>query len=402
MLAIPQIALPRTGVLPMLGPLTVADVTNGITSGDYPIRMQSNKLDGASARGYIFDTAVDFANAGAINFSFRNNGTDLLTVAKNLTTLTDQSILATGTTGATPVSGAGTRMMWIPSKAAFRAGLVAGTQWDDANIGARSAAFGAGNTVQQQNGFSAGQGNSVFQPASGLGSAVFGASNIVYSSNNLVSGAQNNVGHAGSASGQGINLVTGTFNNVGNSPASSASYNLVAGIFNQASGNSNLISGAFNNSGTATASTLCGQSLTISGANTVQYAVLLGNNITVATAGSNVVAPVAIGQAINNPGFSNAIVIGTGLAAGVNALTATAANQIIMGVGRTAATGPQFHINATGIGVFNVAPVARQTVAVAAAAYAAVGGGNVQVNDTFGGYTIGQIVQALKNYGWLT
>jgi hypothetical protein len=42
----------------------------------------------------------------------------------------------------TPISGAGTRMMWIPSKAAFRTGTVEGTQWDDASIGIGSFASG--------------------------------------------------------------------------------------------------------------------------------------------------------------------------------------------------------------------------------------------------------------------
>lgn len=45
-------------------------------------------------------------------------------------------------TGNTPVSGAGTRLMWIPAKKAFRAGEVNGTQWDDTNIGDYSFAFG--------------------------------------------------------------------------------------------------------------------------------------------------------------------------------------------------------------------------------------------------------------------
>jgi hypothetical protein len=39
-------------------------------------------------------------------------------------------------------SGAGTRLMWYPKKAAFRAGNVTGTAWDDANIGNYSTAFG--------------------------------------------------------------------------------------------------------------------------------------------------------------------------------------------------------------------------------------------------------------------
>ncbi|GAA4432058.1 hypothetical protein GCM10023091_03610 [Ravibacter arvi] len=45
---------------------------------------------------------------------------------------------------AVPVMGAGTRLMWYPEKAAFRAGSVAGTQWDGANIGDYSVAMGNG------------------------------------------------------------------------------------------------------------------------------------------------------------------------------------------------------------------------------------------------------------------
>lgn len=44
-----------------------------------------------------------------------------------------------------PVSGAGTRLMWIPSRSAFRSGTVTGdhaTDWDAANIGLYSVAFG--------------------------------------------------------------------------------------------------------------------------------------------------------------------------------------------------------------------------------------------------------------------
>ncbi|HEX6750744.1 MAG TPA: tail fiber domain-containing protein [Longimicrobium sp.] len=44
--------------------------------------------------------------------------------------------------GNIPVDGAGTRLMWYPQKAAFRAGSISGTQWDDANIGLYSVAMG--------------------------------------------------------------------------------------------------------------------------------------------------------------------------------------------------------------------------------------------------------------------
>ncbi len=41
-----------------------------------------------------------------------------------------------------PISGEGTRMMWLPEKSAFRVGTVEGTEWDAANIGQSSFASG--------------------------------------------------------------------------------------------------------------------------------------------------------------------------------------------------------------------------------------------------------------------
>ena len=59
----------------------------------------------------------------------------------------DGSILAVGDyTGGinttSPAEGSGTRFMWYATKAALRAGQIDGTQWDDANIGLHSVAFG--------------------------------------------------------------------------------------------------------------------------------------------------------------------------------------------------------------------------------------------------------------------
>jgi hypothetical protein len=59
----------------------------------------------------------------------------------------DGSILAvsdynSGCCGGIPIEGSGTRFMWFGAKAALRAGSINGTQWDDANIGLYSTAFG--------------------------------------------------------------------------------------------------------------------------------------------------------------------------------------------------------------------------------------------------------------------
>jgi hypothetical protein len=62
-----------------------------------------------------------------------------------LTIDNDGGIIAKGVyeSGNTLVaSGPGTRLIWYPRKAAFRAGYVNNDQWDDANIGERSVAFG--------------------------------------------------------------------------------------------------------------------------------------------------------------------------------------------------------------------------------------------------------------------
>jgi hypothetical protein len=57
--------------------------------------------------------------------------------------------VVTGTlgSGVLQVSGVGVRLMWYPGKAAFRAGSVAGSQWDDASIGTYSTAMGSGTTA---------------------------------------------------------------------------------------------------------------------------------------------------------------------------------------------------------------------------------------------------------------
>ncbi len=52
------------------------------------------------------------------------------------------AVLFEGDVGGTPVLGPGTRMMWIPEKAAFRVGKVTGSEWDDNNISEYSIGMG--------------------------------------------------------------------------------------------------------------------------------------------------------------------------------------------------------------------------------------------------------------------
>ena len=117
-----------------------------------------------------------------------------------------------GSTGSTPTSGWGTRLMWIPSKGAFRAGYlesVNSTYWDAGNIGNYS--FAAGGSVM----------------AKGNYSFVVGYKNQATSPNTFVAGSYNTVTRPGGiAIGRGL-LIDG----------GSGTYGINLGYYGNASGN---------------------------------------------------------------------------------------------------------------------------------------------------------------------
>lgn len=113
----------------------------------------------SNATGKIHFTIQDVPKFTLTPAGFIGIGT---TTPLSLLHATNGSVLFDGTTGNTPVSGAGARMMWIPSKKAFRAGEITGTQWDDALIGPWTFAAGLNNT------------------AFGYGTTVFGLNNAAY------------------------------------------------------------------------------------------------------------------------------------------------------------------------------------------------------------------------------
>jgi hypothetical protein len=80
--------------------------------------------------------------------------------------------------------GAGTRMMWYPGKAAFRAGYINGTQWDDANIGLYSTAFGENVRAFGDNSIAVGK-NTV---ASNTGTVALGEGNTATGVNSIALG----------------------------------------------------------------------------------------------------------------------------------------------------------------------------------------------------------------------
>jgi len=111
---------------------TFANITDsGLTSGRVPYASTAGLL--VDDANLTFDgttlTAGGFATAGTLT-------------ANVLKATGDGTIWSDGTTGTTPAVGAGIRLMWIPSKRAFRAGEVTGDEWAVADIGTYSFAAG--------------------------------------------------------------------------------------------------------------------------------------------------------------------------------------------------------------------------------------------------------------------
>lgn len=139
--------------------------------------------------------------------------------------LSNGALLITGTTGTTPTSGAGTRMMWIPNKGAYRAGKVSGAQWDHANIGEESFVGGGENNE-----------------ATGIHSFVGGGfGNKASATNTFVAGGLNNI------SSNAYAFVGGGYFNTASGIASS----IVGGEGNTASGEDSFIGGGNDNSTTS-------------------------------------------------------------------------------------------------------------------------------------------------------
>jgi hypothetical protein len=129
--------------------------------------------------------------------------------------------------GGLATSGAGARFMWIPSKAAIRAGRVNGAQWDLVNIGDDSVALGLNSTAS---GAQATVGGGDTNVASGSHATVGGGAG------NTASGSHDTVG------GGVINTASGGFSTVG------------GGFQNSASGAESTIGGGQQNSTHALAS----------------------------------------------------------------------------------------------------------------------------------------------------
>ena len=159
---------------------------------------QSGKFEGF--QGGIWQDILTSAVAGGAaapnrGIQFNSNGSFAASTSFQYTS--GGSFLTTGTySGAGDSSlptGAGTRMFYDPSKAAFRAGHVTGNNWDNANVGAYSIAWGFDTR------------------ASGISSYAFGQLTNASGNNSLAMGATASAtGHYSMALGSSVIAGNGT------------------------------------------------------------------------------------------------------------------------------------------------------------------------------------------------
>jgi hypothetical protein len=247
------------------------------------------------------------------------------------------AVLFNGTTGSVPATGAGTRMLWVPSKWALRAGQVAGTDWDDAKV--YTGSVGIGKDVQPWGNYTFMAGRNITSADSYVSyTAAFGENNILgVADHALVAGIGNT---AGSTS-----IVAGSTNTVGTLGATFGSSNIN-------SGSTSSILGGFGNTITAAAvnSVIPGGWI-----NVVSGSYAMATGFQAQANGNNSLAIGTNVQANRNYSF----VIGSGTASGT--VLANNLEQSFM-VGFNSTT-PTLFVNGSAVGIGTTTPTQAVEVA---------------------------------------
>src|SRR5690606_27124892 len=90
------------------------------------------------------DVATGVSDHGDLSGLAADDHPQYLLVEGSRQTTNGFAVTGTIDSGSIPAEGAGTRLMWYPGKAAFRAGTASGDRWDDVNVGRFSVAMGLG------------------------------------------------------------------------------------------------------------------------------------------------------------------------------------------------------------------------------------------------------------------
>ncbi len=169
------------------------------------------------------------------------NPTNALTILRNANTgigtttpvarlhVTDSNVVFTGPypLGSTtpfppPFQGAGSRMMWYPQKAAFRAGIVGGTQWDKDSIGRYSFAVGFNSKAKGEGSFAAGISNATENFTTAVGNSTASGTNSTAMGSSIATGSY--------STAMGSSIATGAFSTAVGSSTATGIYAFAGGL----------------------------------------------------------------------------------------------------------------------------------------------------------------------------
>ncbi|MBL7738112.1 MAG: tail fiber domain-containing protein [Chitinophagaceae bacterium] len=213
-----------------MGSFSKAKSDNSLAIGTY------NDTTGTNRLFEIGNGTADNARSNAVTV-LQNGSTGIGTISPSARLqVADSNVVFTGpasipvsTSYNPPIEGPGTRMMWYPQKAAFRAGSVATTQWDKNNIGRYSFATGFGTIASGENSVAMGYGS----VASGLYSGAIGYTSFASGNYAMAIGYSNYAtGDLTTAMGAGT-VASGVGSTVmGSSTKAKSDYSLVIGTYN--------------------------------------------------------------------------------------------------------------------------------------------------------------------------
>jgi uncharacterized coiled-coil protein SlyX len=134
-----------------------------------------------------------------------------------------------------PAEGAGVRFMWYPGKAALRAGVVTGAQWNNTNVGSNSMAMGANTTARGG-----------ASTAMGDGTTASGGASTAMGDGTTASGvASTAMGYSTEASGDYSTAMGNSTTASGESSTAMGSQTTASGQFSTATGRTTTASGEF-------------------------------------------------------------------------------------------------------------------------------------------------------------
>ncbi len=203
--------------------------------------------------------------------------------------------------GEIPAEGGGARMMWYPAKAAFRVGEVGSNQWDDANIGLRSVAFGSSPIASGRSATAMGFGTD----AIGDGSTAMGSSTEAGGTNSTAMGKNAEAsGFSSTAMGNNTSASGDESTAMGLGSTASGDQSTAMGDNATASGGESTAMG-FNTEASGDFSTAMGYSTEASGA----FSAAMGKSTTAATANS---FSIGNDNTANQTADNTAFVVGNG------------------------------------------------------------------------------------------